>query len=211
MASRAGELWENPVTGERCVVVAGDDEDPDAGIAVELTVAPGGAVVGEHVHSYIHETFEVLDGEVGFSLDGTESIGGPGTKVDVPPGRKHDWWNAGTDPARVLVKVAPAERFGEMIKTLFGLARDGKVNAKGMPNPLQLAVFAKEFRPEAEFTSPPPAVQTVLFGILSPIGKALGYRATYPQYDAPHGHVEVPADLRDVTLLGAPDSTARAR
>ena len=196
MASRAGELYENPVTGERCVVVAGDDEGPDARIAVELTVSPGGAVVGEHFHSYIDETFEVLNGEVGFSLDGHEAVGGPGTKVDVPAGTKHDWWNAGEGEARVLVRVRPLGRFDQMIKNLFGLARDGKTNGKGMPNLLQLAVFAKEFRPEIEFTKPPAPIQRVLFGLLNPIGKALGYRATYPRYDAPHGRVEVPEDLR---------------
>ena len=204
MASRAGELYENPVTGERGLIIAGDDDNPDAGIAVELTVAPGGAVVGEHVHSYIHETFEVLDGEVGFSLDGEESVGGPGTRVEIPVGARHDWWNAGDEKARVLVTVKPLGRFDLMIKTLFGLARDGKTNSKGMPNLLQLAVFAQEFRPEAEFTKPPPAVQKVLFALLSPIAKARGYRATYPEYDAPHGHVEVPDDLRGVALQEAP-------
>ena len=210
MASRAGELYENPVTGERGLLIAGDDENPDAGIAVELTVAPGGAVVGEHVHSYIHETFEVLDGEVGLSLDGAESVGGPGTKVDVPIGTKHDWWNAGSGPARVLVTVRPVGRFDLMIKNLFGLARDGKTNAKGMPNLLQLAVFAKEFRPEVQFTKPPLAVQRVLFGILSPIGRALGYRATYPQYDEPHGRAEVPEDLKGLEVDAAAARAASA-
>ena len=196
MATTAGEVYENPVTGERGLVVVGDDGDREAEAVVELTVAPGGAVAAEHRHSYIHETFEVLEGEVGFSLDGERSVGGPGTKVEIPVGAVHDWWNAGEGAARVLVTAKPVGRFAEMIKTLFGLARDGKTNDKGMPNLLQLAVFAKEFRPEIEFTKPPRAVQALLFGILSPIGKALGYRATYPEYEAPHGHAEVPADLR---------------
>ena len=199
MASTAGQVYENPVTGERGVILAGDDEDRDAGMVVELTVAPGGAVAAEHSHSYIHETFEVLEGEVGFLLDGERSVGGPGTKVEIPVGAVHDWWNAGQGKARVIVTVDPVGRFDEMIKTLYGLARDGKTNDKGMPNLLQLAVFAKEFRPEMELTRPPRAVQALLFGILSPIGKALGYRATYPEYEAPHGHVEVPADLRHLS------------
>lgn len=199
MASMAGQVYENPVTGERGVVLAGDDEDRDARMVVELTVAPGGAVAAAHSHSYIHETFEVLEGEVGFLLDGERSVGGPGTKVEIPVGAVHDWWNAGHGEARVIVTVDPVGRFDEMIKTLYGLARDGKTNDKGMPNPLQLAVFAKEFRPEMELARPPRAVQTLLFGILGPIGKALGYRATYPEYEAPHGHVEVPEDLRHLS------------
>ena len=206
MASRAGEVYENPVTGEHAVVIEGDDENRDARMVVELTVAPGGAVAGEHSHSYIHETFEVLEGEVGFSLDGERSVGGPGTKVEIPIETVHDWWNAGEGKARVIVTIDPVGRFDEMIKTLFGLARDGKTNKKGMPNLLQLAVFAKEFRPEMELTKPPRAIQAVLFGILSPIGKAFGYRATYPEYDAPHGRVEVPEDVRH---LSTPAKTAR--
>jgi quercetin dioxygenase-like cupin family protein len=199
MASTAGQVYENPVTGERGVILAGDDEDRDARMVVELTVAPGGAVAAAHSHSYIHETFEVLEGEVGFLLDGERSVGGPGTKVEIPVGAVHDWWNAGRGEARVIVTVDPVGRFDEMIKTLYGLARDGKTNDKGMPNLLQLAVFAKEFRPEIELTKPPRAVQSLLFGILSPIGKALGYRATYPEYEAPHGQVEVPEDLRHLS------------
>ena len=46
-----------------------------------------------------------------------------------------------------------------MIETLFGLARLGHTNTKGMPHPLQLAVFAREFSDVIVFRTPPPAVQ----------------------------------------------------
>jgi hypothetical protein len=76
--------------------------------------------------------------------------------------------------------VTPGERFAHMIETLFGLAREGHVNAKGMPNPLQLAVTAQEFSDVVVFRKPPPRVQHVLFGALAPIARRRGYRATYP-------------------------------
>ena len=49
---------------------------------------------------------------------------------------------------------------GEMaIETMWGLARDGKTNRKGVPNPLQFAVIVREFRDVIRPTKPPPIVQ----------------------------------------------------
>ena len=79
------------------------------------------------------------------------------------------------------VEVTPGERFAHMIETLFGLARLGHTNAKGMPHPLELALFAPEFSDVIVFRSPPLAVQRALFGALAPLAHWRGYRATYPQ------------------------------
>jgi hypothetical protein len=68
-----------------------------------------------------------------------------------------------------------------MIETMFGLARLGHTDAKGMPHPLQLALIAREFGDVIVFRSPPPAVQRALFGALAPLARSRGYRATYPQ------------------------------
>jgi hypothetical protein len=42
-----------------------------------------------------------------------------------------------------------------MLETLFGLAREGHVNAKGMLNPLQLALTAQEFSDVIVLRKPP--------------------------------------------------------
>jgi hypothetical protein len=68
-----------------------------------------------------------------------------------------------------------------MIETLFGLARLGHTNAKGLPHPLQLALTAREFDDVFVLRRPPPAVQHVLFAALAPVARWRGYRATYPQ------------------------------
>ena len=80
----------------------------------------------------------------------------------------------------VRVEVTPGERFAHMIETLFGLAREGHVNRPGMPHPLQLALVATEFADVIVFRKPPAIVQRVLFGVLAPIARRRGYRATYP-------------------------------
>ena len=62
----------------------------------------------------------------------------------------------------VRMEMRPAARFEAMIRNAFGLAQDGKVNKVGMPNVLQLAVFAREFSDVMEFTRPLRFVQKIL-------------------------------------------------
>jgi len=78
------------------------------------------------------------------------------------------------------VEAFAADAYAHMIETLFGLAREGHVNAKGMPNPLQLALTAQEFSDVIVFRRPPQPLQRLVFGALTPIARRRGYRATYP-------------------------------
>jgi quercetin dioxygenase-like cupin family protein len=143
--SKAGDVFENPVTRERAVVRIGTEESDGELLVVDLYVSPAGRVAAEHVHPILNEWFTVLRGRVGFRLDGRESVAKIGERLHVPPGTIHDWWNAGEEEAHVVVEVSPAARFEEAISATFGLARDGKTNAKGMPNLLQLALLSREF------------------------------------------------------------------
>src|SRR5918992_3403737 len=180
--SKAGDIVENPVTGELAVARLGTEESGGELLAVDGYVRPGGAVVGEHVHPAIEETFEVVSGLVGFRIDGRESIAQPGERLHVPAGTAHDWWNAGEEEALITVEITPGARFEEMVANLFGLAQDGKTNAKGMPNLLQGALFAQEFGDVLYFTRPPRTVQKILFAALAPIARLFGYKGSYPEY-----------------------------
>jgi quercetin dioxygenase-like cupin family protein len=177
-----GDSLENPCTGERGVLVKVPGAGGDPSLEADLYVQPGGAVVGEHIHHNLDERFTVKEGKIAFRLDGAESVAGPGETVEIPRGHWHDWWNAGEEVAVARVWVSDGTRFLQMIETLFGLARDGHTNAKGMPDPLQVAMFATEFRDVMVLKRPPAAVQSAMFGLLRPIARARGYRSTYPQY-----------------------------
>lgn len=122
--------------GERVVVRVGTAESGGARLVADLYVRPGGAVAGEHVHPAIAETFTVVRGQIGVSLDGRLEIAGPGRQIHVLPGVAHDWWNAGEETAHVRVDLSPgAARFEAMILNLFNLARDGKTAAlRGDPH-----------------------------------------------------------------------------
>ena len=176
-----GEVWENPVTRERATILELPHHNPERRAAAELLALVGARVVGEHRHPGMVERFTVLEGELTVKRGGETSILRQGDTATIEPNLWHDWWNASDRDARVRVEVTPGERFAHMIETLFGLARLGHTDAKGMPHPLQLALFAREFSDVIVFRSPPTAVQRVLFGALAPIARGWGYRATYPQ------------------------------
>jgi quercetin dioxygenase-like cupin family protein len=175
-----GEVWENPATRERAILVEAPWWNDEGRSVAELTALPGARVVGEHLHPAITERFTVQAGELTVLRNGQKSILHAGETAVIEPGVWHDWWNAGDVDALVRVEVTPGERFVHMIETLFGLAREGHVSKSGMPHPLQLALFAREFSDVMVFRKPPAAVQRALFGALAPLARARGYRATYP-------------------------------
>lgn len=184
---RAGEIYENRIQGDRFVVREGGEDTGGERLVGDLYIRPGGAIAGKHVHSYITERFEVVAGTVGFHVNGRDELARVGEQVEVPPGAVHAWWNAGEDEAHVLVDIRPAERFELMVQNLYGLANDGKSNAKGVPRLLPLALFAREFRREGEFIRPPRLVQRLVFAVLAPLARARGYRAVNPDYLGPAG------------------------
>lgn len=176
-----GEVWENPVTRERATILELPWQNADGRGTGELTALVGARVVGEHLHPAMVERFTVLEGELTLKRDKVTSVLKEGESAVIEPGLWHDWWNASGRDARVRVETTPGERFAHMLETLFGLAELGHTNSKGMPDPLQLALFASEFSDVIVFRTPPPVVQRAIFGALAPIARLRGYRATYPQ------------------------------
>lgn len=180
--SRRGQVFENPVTGERVIGITDPLEHPDGVLVAELHVAPGGRVALAHRHPGLVERFHVLRGRITYLIGDREETLGPGGSAEVPAGIVHDWWQVGEEEAVVVVEVDPGGRFTEMVGTLFGLARDGRVDKKGVPHPLQLALTAREYRDTMAVMKPPPRVQAMLFGILAPIARARGLKPSYPEY-----------------------------
>ncbi len=176
-----GEVWENPVTGERATILERPWDNPEGRVTSETAALVGARVVGEHLHPALVERFTVLEGELTVKRNGQTSILHQGEAAVIEPGVWHDWWNAADHDARVRVEITPGERLAHLLETLFGLARLGQTDRKGMPHPLQLALTAREFSDVIVFRSPPLAVQHAIFGALAPIARWRGYRATYPQ------------------------------
>jgi quercetin dioxygenase-like cupin family protein len=176
---RTGDVLTNPVTGERLHFQKTSADTGGEYVLVEVTVEPDGAVAAAHVHPYQSETFELLEGAVWFRRGREEILAGAGDTVHVEPGTAHKFWNAGERPARFRTEIRPALEFESLIETMFGLAADGRTNRKGMPNPLRLAVIANAHFDVVRLPFPPAWMQRVGLALGAPLGRLLGYGATY--------------------------------
>jgi quercetin dioxygenase-like cupin family protein len=178
--SPSPDVIENPVTGERIVFVRTGADTGGESVVVETFVQPGGAVATAHLHPHQEERFEVLRGTVGFRAGGETHELGPGESIVVPAGTTHRFWNAGDEEAHFVCEVRPALGFEELLRTMFALAADGKTNRKGLPNGLRLAVIARAHFDTVRLPFPPAALQRLGLALAAPLGRLLGYRATYP-------------------------------
>lgn len=180
--AKHGDMIEHPVTGER---IAWRKVAADTGgrlLEADLFVAPGGFLAAEHIHPNQEESFEVQAGTLRLRVGGEETILRTGERGSVPPRTPHGWWNAGDDELHVTLSVTPALRTEVFFETFFGLGRDGKVNRKGLPNPLQMAVLADEYRDEMRLAKMPMVLQRLISGPVANLGRARGYRGWYPEY-----------------------------
>jgi mannose-6-phosphate isomerase-like protein (cupin superfamily) len=154
----AGQILENPVSGERIVFRETASDTGGELLAFELFLAPDGHVPGAHVHPQQEERFEVVEGTMKFRRGLETVFARAGDTVDVPPGVAHRFENAGEGPAHVLVEVRPALRMERLFETATALAREGRTNRKGLPKPLELALFVREFEREVRAPFPPAGV-----------------------------------------------------
>jgi quercetin dioxygenase-like cupin family protein len=176
---RKGDTIENPITGERVRFLKTSAETGGELVLIDTTVAPNGFVAAEHVHPYQSERFEVLTGEVEFRLEGEIIVARAGDVVTVEPGAAHQFRNLREGEVRFLTEVRPALSFEAFLETMFGLAADGKTNARGMPNPFRLAVIMDEHFDLVRLPSPPVWMQRTGLALGAPLGRLLGYGATY--------------------------------
>jgi quercetin dioxygenase-like cupin family protein len=148
----AGQVLDNPISGERLTFHKTAADTNGEVLVVDLELSPLGHVPGAHVHPLQEERFEILQGTMKFRK-GLRSIKArPGDTVIVPAGTAHKFKNNGEGTARVRVEVRPALKMEELFETSVALAREGRTTATGMPQPLELALFMREF--EAEVRAP---------------------------------------------------------
>jgi mannose-6-phosphate isomerase-like protein (cupin superfamily) len=151
-------------------------------LGIEIITEPGGGVVADHVHPQLEERYEVQKGEVTFRVDGEPVVAGPGAKLLVAAGVRHSFQNTGTETAHLSVEAEPALRLRESIEEGAALARAEKFTATGRPRSLRAliegAALARRYRETVILSSPPRAVQRVLFPLLA--GFASNHRERSP-------------------------------
>lgn len=146
-----------------------------------------GAYVREHLHPTQEETFTGVTGTFVLEVDGERRTIGPGDSVVIPPRTRHGF-DAAVDDAHLLVTVRPALELDRYFRAFLGLSRDNRLTipGRGMPKPLLLfVVLLHRYRREMAAPRIPLWLQRPLIGALALLGRALGRRASFPEYGAP--------------------------
>ena len=179
---RQGEVYENPVTGEKAVIRLGTKESGGDRLLVDLELQAGGFGSQLHLHPSIHERWTPISGRIGVYVNGTISIAPLGKTIDIRPGVAHRFWNAGICEAKLTLDIRPGRRYETFIRNMIGLAQDGKTDSRGIPGLLQFAATATEFDDVVHFLKPSRFVQRAVFPLLAQIARLRGYRGSYSEY-----------------------------
>jgi quercetin dioxygenase-like cupin family protein len=131
-----------------------------------------------HVHPKQESGAKLVSGSLVFEVDGVQRKLAPGDSISIAPNAPHRFWNDGHEDAHSIGFFRPALATAEFFETLFALANAGKLDAKGMPHPLQLAVMVPRFGDEIRTVRPPWLVLRAVAMVLKPLARALGYKST---------------------------------
>lgn len=182
---RTGETIENPVTGERVTFRQTSADTGGEAVVIDVEVAPNGFVAASHVHPRQSERFTIHAGKLEMRLGKQTIVARQGDVILVPAGMPHRFGNVYDQPASFTCEVRPALGFEPLLETMFALAADGKTNRKGMPNPLRLAVIARAHFDTVQLPFPPAWLQRLGLALGAPLGRLVGYRATYEGASTP--------------------------
>jgi quercetin dioxygenase-like cupin family protein len=171
--ARQGQEIVNPRTGQRMTFI----ELREDLLRVESVNPPTDEREPVHVHPRQQSGAEVLSGSLVFEVAGAQRRVGPGETIQIPPNTPHRFWNEESEAARSIQFFRPALDIASFFESVFALAEQGKLDAKGMPRPLQLAVMVPEFGDEIRPVSPPWPLVRATTAVLAPIARLRGYRA----------------------------------
>jgi quercetin dioxygenase-like cupin family protein len=175
----AGKVLENPVSGERITFRKTASDTDGQLLEFDLELTPEGHVPGKHVHPSQEERFEVLSGTMKFKMGRRTVIAEAGEVVTVPAGVAHKFANGGDETAHVRVQVQPALEMERLFETAVALAEEGRTTGKGMPKPLDLALFVSEFSDEVQGAFPPVWIQRATMAPLAWIARKRGNAERY--------------------------------
>ena len=190
LAQRTSPLLYSPAAGEWAWAIPdGSNGEIDRVVAVCPTGNKGPQY---HYHPTFDEHFKVASGSFVLKVDGEDVTINEGEDLLAKKGVKHSFRAVGEDGdfGAIIADVIPAVGFVGVMKFLFGLQHEGKVNSRGEVKLLQVCVWLRGYRTslgvrakDIAIPVPPGKIMiTILSGILAPLGRLLGYKADYPHY-----------------------------
>jgi mannose-6-phosphate isomerase-like protein (cupin superfamily) len=171
---------ENPVIGDRVTFLQTAEETEGEYLLLKVELAPHGGNAMHH-HLTFTEAFEVLEGRLNIDVGGRHLVLGPGERALVPIKAHHRFYSTSDEPVTFIVETRPARRMEEALRVAYGLARDGKTNAKSVPRDiLQLALLYE--LGESYLTGIPLFLQRAVFGALAKVARWRGVERSFEKY-----------------------------
>ncbi len=158
-------------TGEELTFQSLVEEDGVPKLIVKNKVQPNAGPVF-HVHYKQDESLTVVNGKMGYQIDGEEEkFIEDGETVVFHKGQMHRFWNAGEDVLECEGWVKPANSLDYFLTALYA-----SMDKAGKPegDPFDSAFLVHRFRSEYDVKVIPTFVKKVVFPITVFIGKILG-------------------------------------
>ena len=134
----------HPIQRDAATFLETAEESGGARTLLEIELAAGGRNEA-HRHLTYAERFQSVEGDLTVRLGRSSSTLAPGDQVVAPPGSAHCFANDTERAVRFLVELTPGHRgFEQALQIGYGLARDGRCDARGLPRDIRhLAVLAE--------------------------------------------------------------------
>ena len=132
-----------------------------------------------HYHPYQENQFTVTKGHLLFTIDGKEQLASVCDIISIPKNVPHSFYNSGNEDAHYVQEFFPALKIDSLFETFFVLAREGKLNKSDSPNIFRTALILLHFENEIRLAQPNWMLQKVVFMLLAPIARLMGYTAIY--------------------------------
>ena len=186
LLSQPTTIISNPVTrefGARVYIKGSEGTTSIKGLGI---IPPGSIGPPRHIHPNYIEEFTVVEGCFDFYMGRGKSRVTAGETVVVSAGMAHTFKPADSSTVNsFLVEAKPPGKLEEVIRTVWALAHEGKINKRGQPNEFfQGIAIGYELQADTLFVSPPPIIQRIMFGIFGKMSLRKGYRGIYDKYSS---------------------------
>jgi mannose-6-phosphate isomerase-like protein (cupin superfamily) len=182
-----GEVLQSRAEGFTQKIIKADGD----GIWVELILAPHAPGPPAHVHTRFAETFVVVQGDLSLLVGDQVKVIHAGEEFTVPPGTPHRPFNPTGNEVVVrgplTAKYALPRDFVLFLSQMYGFMDESPAHTKPPSILLQMSIFAPRY--DSWLAKPPLVIQRVLYALVRPIARSLGYRSYYARYVLqPAGH-----------------------
>lgn len=176
--ANAGDIIDNPVTGERIRFVETAAQTGGKRLTIDLQLSSTAHNAASHLHDRQRERIRIERGELRIVVGDAEArTYRAGEECVLEAGVPHVWCNESGEPAQVTIEYEPALKTEEFFESFFALGRAGRTDPKGAPRFLQLVLMAREY--DIYDGKLPLWLQKLLFAVFAPLSRALGHRAYF--------------------------------